>query len=199
MKRDYDASLGEMISLDPAFGVHSSVGVAHWRAGKLVGCARVQLEKLPDRQAAEESAGGRCQRMGRTVLQWIAARNAEPRTYVYEWPQVYRAARSPGDPNDLIGLAAVGASVGMALALLMAQRNIGLEILTCTPGDWAGQLPKVKSGDPWKSQRGQRIAVRISPAEREAIPRSHDALDAVGIGLYVLGRFERRRVFPGAT
>jgi hypothetical protein len=199
MIQKYDATIGEMISLDPAFGLHSSVGVAHWRNGKLVGCARLRLEPISEKEAQNESDGARCQRMGRTVLNWIDMRKAVPRTYVYEWPQVYRAARSPGDPNDLIGLAAVGASVGMGLQLLMAQRNLGLTILTQRPCEWAGQLPKVKSGDPWKSQRGQRIAVRITPDEREVIPRSHDAMDAVGIGLYSLGRFERRRVFPGAT
>ena len=110
---------------------------------------------------------------------------------VIEWPQVYRAGKSKGDPADLLPL--VG--VGMCLAGLLHPGAIK----SPTPAEWIGQLPKSTTGDPWASARGQRIGSRLSDVERGRVVPSHDAVDAVGIGLYCLGRLERRRVFPGAT
>ena len=191
----YDPSIGEMISLDPAHGIRSHVGIAYWKAGILAGAGAVALP----RDAHDTDDGERAQRMAHAALAWIGARHALPRTFVYEWPQVYTAAKSIGDPNDLIGLAGVGAAVGMGLSMAVALQEIGLTIMTYRPGEWTGGIRKERKGNPWLSLRGQRVATRLRSSEREVVPASHDAIDAVGIGLFALGRFEPKRVFPGAT
>lgn len=110
---------------------------------------------------------------------------------VYEWPRIYRASRSKGDPNDLLKTLAIGVAVS---TLVKADR-----VFTPEPATWAGQTKKATKGDPWKSQRAQMIARRLSAAEKALVPKSHDAIDAVGIGLWRVGRFEPVCVYPGAT
>lgn len=133
--------------------------------------------------------GARCLAMARRVLTCC---NAGVTELAFEWPQVYRGAKSKGDPNDLPGLA----GVGMAVAGMLP----GLELVRSpTPAQWSGQLPKSTTGDPWASPRGQRVRSRLSPAELGLVQAQHDAIDAVAIGLWALGRLAPRRVFPGAT
>ena len=110
---------------------------------------------------------------------------------VVEWPQWYATGKSKGDPNDLAYLA--GIDVGLAVAFP------GAAVRSPVPRDWIGGLPKATSGDPWASPRGVRIAARLSDAERALVPDSHDAIDAVGLGLWACDRFDRRRVYSGAT
>lgn len=108
---------------------------------------------------------------------------------VLEWPQVYRAGRSKGDPNDLLPL------VGISMYLCGL---IGVPMQSYLPRDWAGGSQKSTTGDPLVSPRGRMIWNLLSGAERDVVDVSHDALDAVGIGLHYLGRGPRR-VYPGAT
>lgn len=110
---------------------------------------------------------------------------------VYEWPQIYRASRSKGDPNALLKTLAIGAA---ASALVRADR-----VFTPTPHDWARNTSKATSGDPWNSPRAKMVDRRLSAAERAHVPSSHDAIDAVAIGLWQIGRFEPLCVFPGAS
>jgi hypothetical protein len=42
----------------------------------------------------------------------------------------------------------------------------------------------------WGTPRGKRIRPRLSPAELALVPDQNDAIDAVGIGLWALGRLE---------
>jgi hypothetical protein len=190
---------GTVVTLDPAFGKTSAAGVAVWREGLLRKCDRVR----PAPNLRLDGRGDQCQAFVTAILGKLASWGAlAPDAIVYEWPQVYRAARAPGDPNDLLGLVAVGAGVAACLEALAAERNSrdgSLTIYTPLPSEWAGQLPKTKSGDPWESLRGQRVSSRLSSQERALVPKSHDALDAVGIGLWALGRFERRLVLDGAS
>lgn len=109
---------------------------------------------------------------------------------VIELPQVYARGKSKGDPNDLILLAAVCGAV--------AARCTG-EVVTYRPREWAGNIPKATTGDPWESPRGRRIWSRLADSERAGVEKSHDAVDAAGIGLFDLGRLTPRRVFPGAV
>ena len=75
----------------------------------------------------------------------------------------------------------------------------GADVACYTPGEWTRGIPKKTTGSAKTGPRALRILSRLSDAERAVVPDSHDALDAVGLGLYRLGRFERRRVLPGAT
>ena len=177
-------SAAVIVAVDPSV---RSPGVAVIERGELVGAARLPFSAKIDER------GERARQVAALIAAWV-----RPRTLgggvslvVYEWPQIYRASKSKGDPNDLIALAAVGAGVAAFLA--------ADEIRTPTPHEWIGNLPKATKGDPWKSPRAMRIASRLSPAERARVPDSHDAIDAVGLALWAAGRLTARRVLPGAT
>lgn len=102
-----------------------------------------------------------------------------------EVPQVYRASKQIGDQNDLINLAIVAGGVAGLFEPELVFRYY--------PREWKAQV------DPEVSN--QRVLERLTPEELEAledVPASlrHNMLDAVGIGLKRLGRFEPRKVFP---
>lgn len=172
-----------VLAVDPSL---SSTGVAAFSGGVLV---HANTLKVQDR---DHTRTLRAQMMADLVLGFIGS--ARVHLLVVEFPQVYRASKSPGDPNDLLGLAAVAGAVVVAVR--------PDSILEVTPAQWVGQLPKVRGGRgrAQASARATRIRSRLSPAEQVIFDRlGHDGIDAVGLGLYALGRFSPRRVFPGAT
>lgn len=100
-------------------------------------------------------------------------------TYVCEIPQVYKF--SPGDPADLIEIAAVAAAVG---AMFPVQKAYGYQ-----PRVWKGQLKK--------EVHHPRILAQLSPSELEAMVEkrksyAHNMYDAIGLGLYALERLRVR-------
>ncbi len=119
---------------------------------------------------------------------WDFTAGHTPGVIAVEYPQIYRAGKSKGDPNDLLGLAAIGG--GLAA-------TFGVEVISPLPAEWIGGIPKNTTGDPWASPRGRVIGSRLTALERAFVVASHDALDAVGIGLKVLRRLERS--LPGTT
>lgn len=175
--------MSTLLALDPSI---RSAGVAIFHVGECVAAARIQVA------ASKVPPAERCLAMVRQIVAWCAPWRIS--AVVTEWPQIYRASKSEGDPNDLTGLAGVGMGVIGRLS-----EHVPFSVKSPTPAEWAGALPKSTRGDPWASARGLRIAKRLSATERARVPDSHDALDAVGLGLWACGRFERIRVFPGAT
>lgn len=102
-------------------------------------------------------------------------------TLVVEKPQVYRASRSKADPNDLIFLA-MRAGVLINFYCLYTEN-----ILTPTPAEWKGQTPK--------SVSERRTRKLLTPEETRVLAGCgvsaallHNVIDAVGIGLWALGR-----------
>jgi hypothetical protein len=182
----------DLLAIDPSI---SSSGVALFKRGVLMSA------KTITRSIEAADIGSRALAMALDIRAWISAVGIDPRVLVFEWPQIYTAAKSKGNPNDLIALAAIGAGVGGMLYASAAVRNVAIEVLTPTPAEWIGQLPKSRTGNAWDSPRGQRIGKRLDERERARIgaKAQHDALDAVGLGLWSLGRLDRERVFPGAT
>lgn len=184
--------IGDMLALDPSI---RSAGASLFRSGRLIACSRI---RTPLDDASEVCNGVRCLRMAHAVAQWVMAHDAEPRTLVFEWPQIYQrgAGRTKGDPNDLPGLAGVGMGLAGILAVALAPRNVALELRTFTPAEWKGQLPKEAAA--------HHIRAVLAPSEVAIVPEQHDAIDSAGIGLHALGRLrltgpKRTRVFPGAT
>lgn len=104
-----------------------------------------------------------------------------PDRLVVELPQVYDAAHSKGDPNDLIGVAV---QVGR-----WVERYRGLEsIRLVKPATWKGQVPK-------EIHHG-RILRKLALREQGVMPslpktKAHNMLDAVGLGMWALGRMDR--------
>lgn len=106
---------------------------------------------------------------------------------VLEWPQIYRAGKGKGDPNDLLCLAGVDA------ALAGWFRAPGTHV---RPRAWKGTI----DGD----KLIKRIKMRVTPAERLCVvlpcpSLEHNVWDAIGLGLWAVGRLTRTRIYPGAS
>lgn len=186
-----------LLAIDPSL---SSCGCAIFHGPTLVRWARVT------REVTTETPAVRAVAIARRILEWSAATMSRIDAVAHEWPQIYRAAKSAGDPNDLVAMAAVVAAVVVVLPPPIAH-------LAYTPAEWIGQLPKTmrvvggrkrrkpRKGEEWETPRGRLIAKVLTPAERAiAEGANHDAIDAIGIGLHALGRLRAAmRVFPGAT
>lgn len=183
----------ELLALDPGL-LHPAA--ARFSGGKLVRAARTPV-------AAAWAKLGMAQRqleVAQSIVDWQAAVNRElglpPVTHVIlEYPQVYREAKAKGvRPRDLLGI------LGVALATvgILAHRH-HLTVYSPTPAEAWGQVPKCTDGDPRASVRGGRVWLRLDEAERAVIDLNHDSFDAAGLGLLALDRFERTRVFYGAT
>lgn len=184
-------NLCEFVSFDPA--VRGGAGVALWREGQLVTATAI---KLP---ASEAPMGARCLAVAALAAAWLDRQCAvRVAVLVFEWPQVYSVGKSKVPPASLVPLA----GVGMALAGILSCRG-PLVVRTYLPAEWtpnAGtKSTKVREFE--TSMRTGRIRKRLSAAELAAIAgcKSHDTMDAVGIGLHALGRLEPIRVFTGAV
>ena len=116
---------------------------------------------------------------------------------IYEWPQVYEG--SDADPNDLFGILAVSGDLVGRLA--------PKDVTSVLPRIWTAGIPKKVDGklprNPHTSPRAKAIARRLSGAELAVYEgaKTNDEIDAVGIGLYSLGRgiHLRQRVNSGAV
>jgi hypothetical protein len=183
---------GYLLAVDPSL---VSVGAALFQDGALVACACVREEG-----GASEKVPERAQRVATSVARWLVAVGARPRTLVIEDVVVYPGARGNRNPNQLLGCARVGSALAGMLALGLSARDLDLQLLSYKPAEWTGQLPKARSvKDVFESPRARRIMERLSAEERPLVPRQHDVLDAVGLGLHALGRLAPRRAHAGAS
>lgn len=193
-----------LIGLDPGM---NSPGIALFNNQRLVVADRVRgddFAELPD--------GERWLRVARALSAWtrehIGQNAPELLTIVFEKPQWYQRGKSKGDPNQLVGVAGVAANYTGVMSM-MCQVSIG----SPTPAEWIGQLPKVCPvckgkakrkckaclGSAWKTPRGQRIWSHLTEQERPLVPDQNDAIDAVGIGLWAIGRLQRHSVFSNGN
>jgi hypothetical protein len=188
-----------LLALDPSI---RSCGLAvfetHGYSTPLVWSGRILVESDGD-------IGTRCLRMAGTIRFELRRVRLEPDSLIFEWPQIYTAAKSKGDPNDLIAMAGVGSALAASLDTLTS-------LHTPQPGDWI-RVPKVCpackgraskkcrmcKGSSWGTPRGRLIAESLTDGERVMVHDQHDEIDAVGLGLWKLKRLVTRRVFPGAV
>jgi hypothetical protein len=176
--------LGDLIALDPSI---KSVGVAHFRAGTLAGVKRIRCNPEPD-----ETSGQRCLRMSQKVLSWVVDQDIVPRELVSEWPQIYGVGVSEADPGTIVPMAGVVGCVSGMLFAVAAQHDVGFECVTYLPREW-------KQGNRDKPAIKADVITRLSPTELEYMPDGvTDEWDAVGIGLFRLGRFNPVRLFHGS-
>jgi hypothetical protein len=111
--------------------------------------------------------------MGDAVYHYMKDRGYRVDVYVTEYPQVYKV--SPGDPNDLIQIAAVAAACGCSFNL---ERAVGYR-----PRAWKGTTPKTR--------HHPRILAKLSDEEKATIAEkrktyAHNVYDAIGLGIYEL-------------
>jgi hypothetical protein len=166
-----------ILALDPGYAANGGCGVAIFDEGILRVADLVRPVRGTDILKTVRWTAV-------AVESWISA-NGGAEQLVAEWPQVYVASRSPGDPNDLLALAGICSAVA-ALGTW--------NVKSVTPREWKGTAPK--------DAMGKRVMGRLSSKEVGRIcadvPDSlmHNVLDAVGIGLHHLGRLKRERVIP---
>lgn len=163
--------MNRLVAVDP--GVHL-LGVAMFTDGMLEHAGLLQPDKKP---AGPESWAA--------IASMFFFAFRPPMEVVMEFPKVYQGSKQSGDPADMLELAAVdGAIVGAFCAHK-------LKVTRVFPSDWKGQMDKATAKP--------RILDRLSTAEKACIEddgaKTHNTIDAIGIGLHHLGRFERRRVY----
>lgn len=153
-------------------------GVAVFDGGFLINAAYVENPVTHGRGYKAHSE------MGEAVSFWLD-KGAD--RVIIEHPRVYPgSAQQKGDPNDLLDVVAVGASV--------ASWCNSREIETLFPSEWKGQVPK--------EVMTERIRRALSDIERLNIQKCkaslmHNVLDACGIGLFRLGRLNRKVIHNG--
>lgn len=199
--------MSHLLSLDP--GIRSP-GVALWETcsphsplespSRLLAAGKVAVRVKPDGDVPLwTSDAERWIYVAGEIVGWMLRqaqalqieRQLRVATFVFEKPVLRREVKSRGDHNNLVPLAAVGTAV----AVILATSGVCPRVLSPKPEDWTGQLPKTTTGDAWKSPRGRRIAGRLRPEELALVPDQHDCIDAVGLGLWALGRLDVRRAF----
>lgn len=158
-----------LIAIDPGL---RACGVA-WFAGDALVKAALVLNTEKEKRGPEAwRSMAAC--VGRALLYTAD-------TLVLEIPQVYRLRFSGGDPADLLELAGVdGAVVGVMYE--RAGKLVGY-----LPRQWKGQTPK--------PVHNQRVMAALSTEERETVEPCakhlvHNVVDAIGLGLFHLGRIK---------
>lgn len=164
-----------LVAIDPGT---NTTGVAIFYNSALVSCLSYKRGDRSLEQFALQVRYGMWQPRSRLVI---------------EFPQIYRASKSKGDPNGLTKLA-------YFIGLIVGADGVMLPELI-KPADWAGQIPKAttraKAGE---SPRAKRIRSRLAHDEAVVVDWTcDDTIDAVGIGLFALGRLKPTKVYPGAT
>ena len=131
--------------------------------------------------AFEENRLVRCNRLSawNEGIEKMTALKGDVLAFI-ELPQVYNQRHWKGDPNDLL---AVALTVG---ALKFAVRKASA-IELVPPHKWKGNVPK--------AVMLKRIESKLDTEEKEILSqisvaksKRHDVLDAIGIGLWALGR-----------
>jgi len=178
--------MSTLLSIDPGI---RGVGVALWAEGKLTAAAYV-ANTLKDGSGPRE-----CATAAQAVIDWhFKSGKASPDMLAVEIPQIYQrgSGKTKGDPNNLLPVFGVDA----ALAALLPNAHIMYGV----PHEWKGGTQKPKTTSESYVIEG-RVRLRLSDNELATIvwpnnvKHTWDVTDAIGIGLYHLRRFERRRVF----
>lgn len=99
---------------------------------------------------------------------------------VLEGQKVYQGGKQKGDPADLLELAGVCGYLASYFPV----------VVRVFPHEWKGQMTKATTEG--------RVYDRLDETERGAIEvhgaKTHNVLDAIGLGLFYCGRFEPKRV-----
>jgi hypothetical protein len=109
----------------------------------------------------------------------VVSHQQRPDVLVLEQPRIYPGVRRE-DPNDLIQLAGV-------LGAIAAHWESAPTIVAYYPAAWKGQVPK--------KVMTKRILKHLATGELSRLvsvgAKDHNTIDAVGLGLFHLGRMKR--------
>lgn len=172
--------MSTLVSIDPGA---SSCGIAVFKEGEL----RTAFLVAPNTQGtAGYTRGLVVADAASRALQHCRVHADSPSIFC-EIPRVYpQASQQKGDPNDLIHVAITGAMVCEALALSERAR----EVSYVYPHEWKGNIDK--------KIMLARIEKTLTVAERSRVQsagaKTHNILDAVGIGLWTLARLNTKAI-----
>jgi hypothetical protein len=117
-----------------------------------------------------------------------AAAVAHPLNLILEQPMIYPgSAQQKGDLNDLLPLMLVdGQIIGLFQSRVGGFRQFSHRLVY--PYEWKGQMPK--------AAMNKRVLKTLTETERSRIEsvgaKDHNTLDAVGIGLWAVGRLNKK-------
>lgn len=108
---------------------------------------------------------------------------------VVEFPRIRTITKSKGDNNDLLPMCAVDGAIA-------ALFDVPCEQLY--PDEWKNQTDTEEVVDPRIRARlsAEEIVVYEAGLATGGKTYGHNTMDAVGVGLKFLGRYERKRVIP---
>ena len=173
-----------VLAIDPSI---NQTGAAMFISGRLTNVATIKTPKSFDKDV---DIMKRCQRMAQEVMAWVHEVGRMPDSLVVEWPQVYTPAQRR-NPNTLFGLCGVNGMIAGMLSALAASDNKRMNVISVFPRQWSNKMPKSKTGDPKNSVRArftrrQLDAIEVLNYDMQKL--THDAIDAIGIGLWSLDR-----------
>lgn len=163
-----------LISIDPGL---RGVGLAAWHDRELAS-ARYVVEAQQRTQPHDALHMVHCVR--EAAFDAVKGpRMALPTIVVIEKPKVYATQHQKGDQRDLIDLAVLIGAVVSVLA------PIADRVELVEPWQWKGQAPKQVIASRAAAALGEEELARV---ELPSLSRAHNVWDAVGIGLWRLGR-----------
>ncbi len=184
-----------LLSTDPS--IRGTAG-ALFRDGKLIAAAYVESPAATGRGPRE------CEIAAAAVNEWAANAAAACGIFtmrdwidklVCETPQIYTMGdnKTKGDPNLLLSLAGINAS--------LATLHRHAEVTHYTPFTWKQNTHKPKRVSDGPYVISTRLMSRLSDDEKAVFKwpgsakEGYDVADAIAIGMFHLGRFERKRIF----
>lgn len=154
------------LSVDPGIG---GTGVAYWKEGQLLKATTLRPKYVPNSSWEKNVTN-----ISSQFAQLVASSEAE--LAIFEAPVFFSGAgRVVAESGDLCKLAML---CGMYI-YIVGDLQISYQLIT--PAHWKGQLPKKVAATRIEKEMG-----RDFPTER----LSNHAVDAIGIGLWHLGRFK---------
>lgn len=173
-----------IICVDPGLrgcGVASFLTKAYEKDEEGLECAFYVKNSVDGRGYAAHTA------LGAAVVKDIFKTVGPYGAVIIEHPVIYPKATNK-DLNDLIDVVAVGAAVASWVPGIIVPETV-------FPSQWKGTVQK--------QVMLRRIKAALSPREMAVVQETNksdteDILDAIGIGLWKLGRLNKK-VYPGAT
>lgn len=177
----YRISAQTVLAVDP--GIRGS-GVSYFVGDELVRCAYVANPCTHGNDAIA------CIQMASAITNYFAKKCDAVHRLFFEWPQVYNG-RQKGDPNDLLPL--VGVCIALSVRLNVPTTHV-------KPREWKGTQAK---GDAFTHRVVSRLSLSEMAAYSDGLQTTsrslqHNVIDAVGLGLFTVGRFAKKRsIFRG--
>lgn len=167
-----------LIAVDPGL---RGCGLAVFRNGVLHHAQYVKNTNSRDRGPVAHMSMAEC--VAHAAEQCIVQAKVH---LIVEFPRIYPGPGKAIDPNDLLDVAGVASAVVCTVASWQAMEDSNCRFVY--PSDWKGNIKK--------EIMTERIRLALTEGERGVIvgagSKDHNTIDAAGLGLWQLGRLQRR-------